>query len=95
VKSRLFTSDAVIVATAAGLLILSFLLARRGILIENTIWFHWLMGAALISCGSWFFLMGCGVLPCPWRRVGIIPYPVLGAFMIVQGIALAFFHFRF
>jgi len=42
---------------------LSFFLARKGIWIENTIWFHWLMGAALISCGGWFFLMGCEVLP--------------------------------
>jgi hypothetical protein len=63
VKSRLLTTDVALLTSAAGLLILSFFLARKGIWIENTIWFHWLMGAALISCGGWFFLMGCEVLP--------------------------------
>ena len=94
-KSRLFATDVVILTTAAGLLILSFLLARKGISIENTIWFHWLMGSTLISCGGWFLLMSCGVLPRPLRRVGVIPYPIVGVFMIIQGIALAFFHVRF
>ena len=94
-KLRLFTTDVVMLTTAAGLLILSFLVSRRGIAIEDTVWFHWLMGSALISCGGWFLLMSCGVLPGLSRRVGVIPYPILGLFMIIQGIALAFFHVRF
>jgi hypothetical protein len=53
------------------------------------------MGSTLISCGGWFLLMSCGVLPRPLRRVGVIPYPIVGVFMIIQGIALAFFHVRF
>jgi hypothetical protein len=95
VKSRFLSTDVVILTIAGGLLVLSFFLARRGIWIENTIWFHWLMGATLISCGGWFFLIGCGVLAHPRPKWTIIPYPILGAFMIVQGIALSFFHVRF
>ncbi|MEY2483865.1 MAG: hypothetical protein QOK24_2393 [Verrucomicrobiota bacterium] len=64
-------------------------------LINRGIWFDRCIGAGLVLGGVYFFLSGAGVLPSVFRKVTIIPYPVLGAFMIVQGIALGIFHVRF
>lgn len=94
-SSPLLRSDIAVLTIAGGLLILFFILINRGIWLERTIWFDRIMGACLVCTGIWFFLIGCGILSRRWRQVGVIPYPVLGAFMILQGIALGAFHVRF
>jgi hypothetical protein len=64
-------------------------------LIDRGIWFDRCMGAGLVVGGVYFFLAWAGALPGVFRKFTIVPYPVLGTFLIIQGIALGIFHVRF
>ena len=81
------TTDLVVLGIVVAVLILA--------VIDRGIWFDRCMGAVLIFGGVYFFLIAYGLLPRRRHKPTVIPYPVLGAFMIVQGIALGIFHVRF
>jgi len=74
-----------------GIVVAGLILA----IIDRGIWFDRCMGAVLIFGGVYFFLIAYGALPRRRPKPTVIPYPVLGAFMIVQGIVLGIFHVRF
>jgi len=63
--------------------------------IHRGIWFDRFMGALLVFFGVYVFLIGFGALPRLHPKPTVIPYPVIGATMIVQGVALGVFHARF
>jgi hypothetical protein len=63
-------------------------------LVDRGIWFDWCMGAGLVFGGVYFFLVGAGALPSIPRKP-TIPYPIMGTFMILQGVAVGVFHVRF
>ena len=80
----------------SDLAVLSFGVAAFVLAVINRgIWFDRCMGAILVFGGVYFVLMGIGVLPRLRPKPTVIPYSVLGAFMILQGIALGVFHARF
>jgi hypothetical protein len=79
------TTDFAVLGIAVAVLLLA--------LIDRGIWFDRCMGALLIFGGVYLFFVGAGVLP--GRRPTAIPYPALGTFAIVQGIALGIFHVQF
>ena len=63
--------------------------------IGRGIWFDRCMGVILVLGGVYFFLMSAEALPRLRSKPTAISYPVLGALMIVQGVALGIFHVRF
>ena len=79
--------DWIVLVFAVVVLLLGFV-GRR-------IWFDWFMGALLVWGGITFLLMGFGALPRSRSKPTAIPYPILGAIMTIQGIALGIFHVRF
>ena len=79
------TMDLAVLGIAVAVVIL--------LLIDRGIWFDRGMGAALVAGGIWFFLPGTAAL-LRARQPSIIPYPVLGTYLIIQGIALGIFHVR-
>jgi len=81
------TSDLAVLGFAVAILILG--------LIDHGIWFDRCMGAALVFGGVYFFLINLGVLPRFRGKPTVIPYTVLGIFLIVEGVALGVFHARF
>lgn len=84
-KPRILASDIVVLAVVVGLLIL--------VLVDRGVWFDRVIGAGLVCTG---LLIRCGVFPRQRQggQIGWIPYPILGAFMILEGIALGVFHVR-
>ena len=64
-------------------------------IVDRGIWFDRFMGALLVFGGVYFFLIGVGALPRFRNKPSVIPYPVVGAFMVVQGVALGIFHVRY
>jgi len=87
VKLGLMKSDLAVLSFAVA----AFLLA----VINRGIWFDRCMGAILVFGGVYFVLIGIGVLPRLRRGSTAISYSVLGAFVILQGVALGVFHVRF
>jgi hypothetical protein len=81
------TSDWIVLGIVVAVLLLD--------VIDRGIWFDRCMGAILVFGGVHFFLMAAGALPRLRPKPSVIPYSVLGAFMIVQGVALGIFHVRF
>ena len=81
------TSDWIVLGIVVAVLLLA--------VIDRGIWFDRCMGGILVFGGVYFFLMAAGALPRLRPKPTVIPYPVLGAFMIVQGVALGIFHVRF
>jgi hypothetical protein len=81
------TTDLAVLSIVVAVLILA--------VIDRGIWFDRCMGAVLVFGGVYFFLMGTGALPRLPRKPTIIPYTILGSFMVLQGIALGIFHVRF
>jgi hypothetical protein len=86
-KARLMTSDWTVLAIVVAVLLL--------VLIDRGVWFDRCMGAILVFGGIYFFLLAAGALPRLRPKPTVIPYPVMGVFMIVQGLALGIFHVRF
>ena len=80
----------------SDLAVLSFAVAAFLLAVINRgIWFDRCIGAILVFGGVYFVRMGIGVLPRLRRRPTVIPYSVLGAFVILEGVALGVFHVRF
>lgn len=85
-KARLMTMDLAVLGIVVAVVIL--------FLLDRGIWFDRCVGAGLVLGGIWFFVPGTAAL-LRLRQSSIIPYPVLGTYLIIQGIALGIFHVRF